>query len=54
MQNIQGAPDLAVELLSPGTRKTDEGTKRRVYERWGIGEYWVVDPELDAVDLSTR
>ena len=50
-QNIQGAPDLAVEILSPGTRKTDEVTKRRVYERWGIGEYWVVDPELDAVKI---
>jgi len=50
-QNIQGAPDLAVEILSPGTRKTDEVTKRRAYERWGIGEYWVVDPELDVVKV---
>jgi Uma2 family endonuclease len=50
-QNIQGAPDLAVEILSPGTRKTDEVTKRRAYERWGIGEYWVVDPELDSVKV---
>jgi len=50
-QNIQGAPDLAVEILSPGTRKTDEITKRHAYERWGIGEYWVVDPELDGVKI---
>jgi Uma2 family endonuclease len=50
-QNIQGAPDLAAEILSPGTRKTDEITKRRAYERWGVGEYWVVDPELDVVKV---
>ena len=50
-QNIQGPPDLAVEILSPGTRKTDEVTKRRAYERCGIREYWVVDPELDLVKV---
>jgi Uma2 family endonuclease len=50
-QNIQGAPDLAVEILSPGTRKTDEVTRRRAYERCGIREYWVFDPELDLVKV---
>jgi Uma2 family endonuclease len=50
-QNIQGAPDLIIEILSPGTRKTDEVTKRRVYERCGIGEYWIVDPEHDAIKV---
>jgi Uma2 family endonuclease len=50
-KNIQGAPDLAVEILSPGTRKTDEVTKRRAYERCGIREYWVVDPDLDLVKV---
>ena len=50
-KNIQGAPDLAVEILSPGTRKTDEVTKRGAYERCGIREYWVVDPELDLVKV---
>jgi len=49
--NIQGPPDLAVEILSPGTRKTDEVVKRRTYERSGLDEYWVVDPELDLVKV---
>jgi len=49
--NIQGPPDLAVEILSPGTRKTDEVVKRRAYERSGINEYWIVDPELDLVKV---
>ena len=53
-QNIQGAPDLVVEVLSPGTRKTDEIAKRRAYERCGIGEYWVADPELDLVKVYRR
>lgn len=48
--NIQGAPALVVEILSPGTRKRDLGIKRQLFERWGVREYWVVDPK--ARDLS--
>src|SRR5579862_3557870 len=50
-KHVRGAPDLVVEILSPGTRKTDEVTKRRLYERFKVNEYWVVDPELDAVKV---
>jgi Uma2 family endonuclease len=50
-KNAQGAPDLAVEILSPGTRRTDEITKRKLYERVGIGEYWVVDPEIETLKV---
>jgi Uma2 family endonuclease len=53
-KHVVGAPDLAVEILSPGTRKTDEVTKRKLYERFGVQEYWVVDPELDAVKVYRR
>jgi Uma2 family endonuclease len=48
-QNTQGAPELIVEIASPGTRKRDETIKRRLYERMGVTEYWVVDPVIDAV-----
>jgi len=50
-KNAQGAPDLAVEIVSPWSRRRDEVTKRRLYERWGVAEYWVVDPELESVKV---
>jgi Uma2 family endonuclease len=49
--HARGAPDLVVEIGSPSTRKRDETIKRRLYERYGVAEYWVVDPELDEVKV---
>ena len=52
--NISGAPDLAIEVLSDSTRKRDEITKRRAYEDFGVGEYWIVDPELESLKVFRR
>ena len=41
---IIGAPDLVVEILSPSTRVRDLGAKMASYARYGVREYWVVDP----------
>jgi Uma2 family endonuclease len=41
---IEGAPDLVVEILSPGTARRDLGEKLRLYAESGIAEYWLVDP----------
>ena len=52
--NVKGAPELVVEIGSEGTRGRDETIKRRLYERAGVSEYWVVDPEIDIVRVYRR
>ena len=42
--NIQGAPDLAVEVLSPSTALKDKREKKALYERSGVREYIIIDP----------
>jgi Uma2 family endonuclease len=52
--NVQGAPALVVEIFSKSTRKKDAQIKRRLYDRTGVREYWLVDPELDLVQVFRR
>ena len=42
--NIQGAPDLIVEILSPSSSRRDWRDKRELYAEHGVKEYWIVDP----------
>ena len=51
---VRGAPDLVIEVASERTRKRDETTKRTLYERAGVIEYWIVDPEIDVVRIYRR
>ena len=53
-KNLRGAPDLAVEILSTSTRSRDRRLKRDVYERTGVQEYWIVDPDGDAIEALVR
>ena len=48
-KNVQGAPNLVVEIGSPSTRRRDEIIKRKLYERFGVEEYWVIDPEIETI-----
>lgn len=49
--NIQGAPDLLVEILSPGTSKRDLGIKKKLYAKNGVREYWIVDLAQETVEV---
>ncbi len=48
---FSGPPDLAVEVVSPGTRKTDRHDKFYEYAQAGILEYWIVDPDAKTVEV---
>lgn len=48
---VYGAPDLIVEVLSPGTAKRDRGYKKDLYERCGVQEYWIVSPTDDSIEV---
>ncbi|HVR97646.1 MAG TPA: Uma2 family endonuclease [Thermoanaerobaculia bacterium] len=50
-KNIQGAPDLLIEILSDSTRRVDEGIKMRRYEHFGVWEYWLVDPRRETIRI---
>ncbi|MGE0447627.1 MAG: Uma2 family endonuclease [Vicinamibacterales bacterium] len=52
--NVQGVPELVVEIASPGTRKRDASVKRTLYERTGVSEYWIVEPKGDKVRVYRR
>ena len=48
---LEGAPVLAVEVLSPGTRTIDCGLKRLTYEAAGVPAYWLVDPDVPSLTV---
>ena len=50
-RTIDGVPDLVVEILSPGTRNRDLVTKRDLYARFGVQEYWIVDPDVRSLSI---
>jgi Uma2 family endonuclease len=48
---IRHSPDLCVEILSPSTEATDRGRKLQMFARYGVPEYWIVDPIAGVVEV---
>lgn len=50
-QVIRDRPDLVVEVLSPSTESTDRGRRLQTFARFGVPEYWIVDPETPSIEV---
>ncbi len=48
-RRVFGAPDLCVEVLSPGTSANDRHEKKELYARYGVREYWIIDTDRKTV-----
>src|SRR5215213_7689333 len=53
-KNIEGAPDLVIEILSKSSARLDKILKLKAYERWGVREYWMFDPARKGVQPWER
>ncbi len=53
-RGCKGAPDLVIEVLSPSTQRMDQLIKLNLYQRAGVREYWIVDPENQTVRVMTQ
>ena len=50
-EGVHGAPDLVVEILSPSTAERDRTFKRTLYAKYGVREYWLVDPDSQTIEV---
>ena len=56
-ENIKGAPDLIIEILSPSSAQRDKTIKKKLYAKNGVKEYWLVEPQkrtIEALVLGKR
>ena len=49
-ENVQGSPDLIVEILSPSTANTDRDQKFKIYQEATVSHYWIVDPTAQTLE----
>ncbi|SFG30256.1 Endonuclease, Uma2 family (restriction endonuclease fold) [Desulfotomaculum arcticum] len=49
--NIKGAPDLVIEILSPSTTSRDRVGKSKMYYTHGVKEFWIVDPDAKVIEV---
>jgi Uma2 family endonuclease len=50
-KGLKGAPDLAVEIISASNSYKDRNQKKRLYEKFGVKEYWIIDPANRTLEI---
>lgn len=50
---VRVVPDMVCEVVSTGTYRRDTITKKEIYEKYGVSEYWIVIPELKILEVFT-
>ncbi|MBI4632169.1 MAG: Uma2 family endonuclease [Chloroflexi bacterium] len=50
---VRGAPDLVIEIVSPGSTRMDRITKRNLYAKHGVPEYWIISPNEQTIEVLT-
>lgn len=48
---VEGTPDLVVEILSPGSMRFDRGEKMKLYKKYQVQEYWIVDAKNQSIEV---
>lgn len=48
---VNGAPDLVIEIISPLSIELDTKQKKKMYERYGVSEYWIVAPDFNLIEI---
>jgi Uma2 family endonuclease len=52
-EGIFGVPDLLVEIISPSSMKMDKFDKFKTYQKFGVAEYWLIDPKNESIEIYT-
>lgn len=52
-KNVQGAPDLVIEIISENSAYRDMVLKKKLYAKFGVKEYWIVIPEGEEIEIYT-
>jgi Uma2 family endonuclease len=50
-KNIEGPPDLVIEIISDSSREIDRTIKRKLYAKYGLSEYWIIDPDDRSIEV---
>lgn len=53
-KHVRGVPDFVIEVISEFNRRNDEVRKMEIYDRFGVDEYWIADPDVGSIRIYRR